>query len=372
MAGVVVHRKLPALAKVLGSPRAEENKSRQLVITEQLREAAQLLRTAEAQPFYAMREVAGFFQAPLGTIALVYQLLEREGILNRIRSSRTMLAGRQAVAREAIRGVVGISTLMRSITNLVYTQQFVSELEERLRRAGFVADIVFHFREGEDAQPEFAERLLSHRLDAIILHTPPSKARQTILSLREGGMRVLTLQREEAPRDLPTIIYLLNYGAAYRQMAARWHSLGIRKVWLWTMVQQLTYATEADTFSSIMEEAGIEVETLWDEPAELLRKIKRYKKAPTAVAFLETFGADEVCNCHPLELQEIAKNARLAFCVAPIRAPYLSCQKVRADIVQTSPSEIAARLASDIGQLSVISDGLRHTFEAQYHEQVCL
>ena len=374
MSRVIVHRSLPPLKKALGKFSGfPEGLSRQQVMTDSLRGVARKLRSANSQPFYSMREVAGFFGAPLGTISLVYRALEREGIINRIRSSRTILVGKKVLTREAVRGVVGIPIWLHSIMLLVYTSTLAMELEEHLRRSGYVADLIFHSTKEEEAEPGFATRLLRHRLDALILHTPVAGCRQNILSLRERGVRVLVIQRKEARCDLPAVIYLQDYQPAYQKMAAQWHRSGIRKVWLWTPLEHLHYKAEADTFRAILNRQGLEVESAQDEPGQLLKKMRQAKsKTPLAVAFLDGTHSERMCNCEPLLVEQISRIARLAFCVGTIRVPYLRSRGIRADLVDFSPVEIASRLADDICRLSVLPDGVCHTFVAGYHEQVLL
>lgn len=374
MSRVTVHRSLPSLATILG-PFSDfpASLSHQQHIIEELRNVAQKLKSARPQPFYSMREVARFFNVPLGTITRVYKVLEREGIINRIRSSHTMLVGREISRRDAIRGLVGIYIWLHSMVLLVYTQTLVMEFEERLRRSGYVADIIFHSGTDEETRPEFARRLLQHHLDVVVLHTPVSGTRQNILSLRERGVRVIIVQRKDSQSDLPALVYLQDYQPAYEQMAARWHEQGIRKVWLCTPTKFLHDKGEPDWLGAILNRQGLEAEAVQDNPQQLLQRIRQRKsKAPAAVAFLDGPHCEQFCNCEPQIVEQISKMSRLAFCVGSIRIPYLQSRKIRADVVDFSPIEIASRLAEDICQLSVLPDGLRHTFVAKYQEQALI
>jgi len=372
MARVTVYRSLPPLKKVLPHFSAfPKDKSHQQVMIDELREAAKKVRTVEHQPFYSMRKVAAFFRVPLGTISPVYKALEREGIINCIRSSHTILIGKKVLSRQAVRGVVGIPIWMHSIALQVYTRTLAMELEEQLRHSGYVADMIFHAEKKEETDPGFAARLLSHRLDVVVLHTPLQGCRQNILSLRERGVRVLVIQRSEAPRDLPAVIYLLDYETAYRQMAARWFQIGLRKVWLWGPLEQLHYQAEAETFKGIIAQEGLELESFHESPAELLRRLSRGPaKAPSVVAFIDTTTSEYLCNNEPQVVERISRLSRLAFCLGSIRVPFFETRKIRADVVSFSPTAIASRLADDICRLSVLLDGVQHAFSAHYEEQI--
>jgi len=371
MSRVNVHRNLIPLKNVLGHfPGFPAGKSHQQVIVTELRAAAQKLRSASSQPFYSMRDVASFFEVPLGTITRVYKVLETEGIISRIRSSHTVLAGKEVSSREAVRGVVGIYVWLHSMVLLVYTQSLVMELEERLRRLGYVADIIFHSADDEEKKPEFATRLLLHRLDVVILHTPLAVNQQNIHSLRERGVRIIVVQRKDTQCDLPAVIYLLDYQPAYHIMAKRWHQIGIRKAFLCTPSKYLNDKTELAIMKTILEEHGLEVELAQDDPHQLLKRTRKRAKLSTVLVFLDCTHSELICNREPQVIEKISRIARLAFCVGAVRVPYLQFRKIRADVVDLSPTEVALRLANDISRLSVLPDGIYHTFLAHYSEQV--
>lgn len=374
MARKTVYRNLPSLEEVLGRfTGMPSRQSHQQAIAAMLRKVAKKLRNSKPQPFYSMREAARFFGAPLGTISIVYQTLEREGIINRIRSSQTMLAGKAVLPRDSVRGVVGLPIWLHSMVLLPYTRTFAMEIEERLRRSGYVADFIFHVTKEDEADPEFAMRLLRHRLDVVVFHNPLATSRQNLLSLRERGVRVLVIQRNEARADLPAVIYLQNYLPAYRKLALRWHQAGIRKVWLWSPMEALAYKAEAETFRAVFQKQGLELETINDVPAQLLNKIRQRKScADSAVAFIDSTHSEEICNREPQLIEQISRHARIGFCVGRVRVPYLQSRNIKADVVEHSASELAGRLADDICRLSIIPDGYCHTFVAQYEEQVAL
>jgi hypothetical protein len=371
MSRVIVHRSLPPLKKTLAHFSSfPKGKSHQQAMIDELRGAAKKSRTANPQPFYSMREVAQFFRVPLGTISPVYKALEREGIIDRIRSSRTILLGNRILPREMIRGVVGIPILMHSVMMLEYTRTLAMELQVHLRHWGYVGDIIFHASKEEEAEPDFATRLLSHRLDAVVLHTPLEDSRQNILSLRERGVRVLVIQGASARRDLPAVTYLLDCEPAYQEMAAKWRQEGIRKVWIWPPTEYLGYKNEADILKAIFLEHGLEAKLVLDKPSEMLNRVRRQSsKSSTVVAFLDATGSEEICNGEPQIIEKISLISRLAFCLGSIRVPYFRNRKIHADTVTFSATEIASRLADDICRLSVLPDGIHHTFNAHYQEQ---
>jgi hypothetical protein len=318
-----------------------------------------------------MREVAGFFHAPLGTISVVYQTLEREGLLNRLRGSQTMLMGRTTVSKEAVRGVVGIPIWLQSIVVLPYTRTFAMVIEEQLRARGYVTDFIFHRTKVEESDPEFALRLLRHRLDVVVWHSPNAGARQNILSLRERGMRVLLTERAEIESDFPVVLYPQDYQTAYREMARHWRQAGIRRIWIWSSPVHLRGQFEIDIFRSLMMEHGMAAEVTWDEPRQLLEKIRgNTGRDKEGIAFLDTTNSEQLCNREPRVIGELSALARIGFCAGTIRSPYLYNRGVRADLVMLSPDEVASQFAADISRLAMLRDGVRHVFKARYYEQV--
>ncbi|MFH1497330.1 MAG: hypothetical protein ABII82_05835 [Verrucomicrobiota bacterium] len=370
----VVHRTLPPFDKAMahfgGFP---EGGIRQQIMIDELRDLAKRLRRPKPTPFYSMREVAAFFQAPLGAMSVVYQTLEREGLLNRLRGSQTMLMGKVTRSRTTIRGVVGLPIWLQSIMVLPYTRTFTMVIEEQLRQKGYVADFIFHRTKVEENDPEFALKLLRHRLDVVIWQSPSSGTKQNILSLRERGVRVLLTQRSELENNFPAVLYPQDFQTAYREMARAWRKAGIRKVWLWGTLAHLHGQFEVDVFCGLMSARGLSVEMTWDAPADLLAKIKeRKEKGGQGVAFLDTTNSEQICNRDPQVIEEMSHFARLGFCMGMIRVPYLFARGVRADVVTLSPVEVASQFAADVGRLTMLPDGVRHEFKARYYEQRCI
>src|SRR5947207_4912768 len=85
---------------------AKDHKAERLL--EILRGIAVANQRDESQTFYPMREVAACFRVPVSMVARVYAHLEEEGILSRIRGSKTILQGLNTTRHLSVRGVVGL------------------------------------------------------------------------------------------------------------------------------------------------------------------------------------------------------------------------------------------------------------------------
>ena len=342
--------------------------SRQLTLLDALRKAAKLVRKQQSLPFYSMREMSDHFGIPLRTVALTYETLEHEGILNRIRGSKTILMGKNLSTRASVRAVVGIPVWLHAFVVSPYSRTVNMEIEERLRESGFVADLIF-FRADEACTPDFTMRLLRHNLDKIIWHTPHPHSTDILLSLKDHGVQQVIIQSNETPVTLPFPTYLQDWQPAYQKLAQAWQAAGIRRV-LVPDPPYLPSKRALKLFSSAISNHGMEMELVDGSGAAFRRKVFGSRNKPeVGVAFMDHLGADAICNEDPIALEEMMKTFRVAFCRGPIRMPYFNCRSSKVDIVRFSAIEIATRVAQDLKQLEP-TPGIIHTFQATYYPQV--
>ena len=107
---------LPAFAPLPAKLKREKAESRSEALLRVLRRIAIAHRTEQTQTFYSRRTIAGHFKLPLSLVSRVFLRLEEEGLLSRIRGSRTVLRGLKHDRRLHVRGVVGLpvsSTALR-------------------------------------------------------------------------------------------------------------------------------------------------------------------------------------------------------------------------------------------------------------------
>ena len=361
-----IPRSLPSLPEIFSSFSGfVENSNKQRVLLHELRKVAKRLKKKKSQPFYSMREVSDFFQAPLRTVAIAYETLESEGLLNRIRSSHTLLVGSAESTQNMVRGVVGIPIWLHAMVVSPYTRVLHIELEERLRKNGFIADFIF-FRTGEDCQPDFSERLLRHNLNFLIWHTPHPLAAHVHLSMQDHGVRQLIIQATESQGSQLQPNYLLNWRPAYETMAESWIGVGIKRV----LVPKPEYLPSQRALTSFCKQLtghGMEVELIEGAASTLLKRIGN--GASTAVAFMDHQGADTICNEEPEIIQELIRRSRVAFCRGPLRLPYFQHRPAKVDIVGFSPTDLADHIVTDLCQPAEDQSDEPYVFEATYHCQ---
>lgn len=346
----------------------DDKLSKQSTLTTHLRKVARRLQKTKARPFYSMREIVDQFKVPLRTVALAYEALEHEGILNRRRSSQTLLVGKTLSPRKVVRAVVGIPVWLHAMVVAPYSRILHIELEDRLRQHGFVADLIF-FRGEEVASPDFAQRLIEHNLDYVLWHTPHPHAIDVLRSLQDHGVRQVLIQPIDSQLRIALPSYLQDWHVAYRTMADAWHAAGIRHVIIPDPVY-LPSKRAKTVIANTLISAGIEVHFEPGHAATLLAAAGKYRPGECAVAFIDQEGADAICNEEPVIIEKLIQTCRVGFCRGPIRIPYFHHRDARIDIVRFSPSEIAARIATDLSETLSATQQTLHTFEARYLPQV--
>ncbi|MDR1011423.1 MAG: hypothetical protein LBM04_09940 [Opitutaceae bacterium] len=347
MARKQVIRDLPSIQEYVAAFHAlDPQANRQAAILALLRKAAKKMQGNESQAFYSMRQITSFFRLPLRTVAIAYEQLEKEGLLNRIRGSQTILEGRSASPRDPVRAIVGLPIWLHAIVVSPYSRGLYFELEERLRAHGFLADIIF-FRDTEATSPDFARRLLQHRLDYIIWHTPHPLANQTLLALKDHGIKQILLHPADNPTSITMPMYLQDWTRAYAEMAAMWMESGIRHV----IIPEPLYLPSKramQSFTTILETRGLKTKLIPGVAQKIFDEVKQLPPRRCAVAFLDQLGAETICNGEPIIMEHVLKQARLAFCRGPIRVPYFHHRRVEVDFIGFSPVEVSTRVVSDL------------------------
>ena len=360
-------RKIPpireALARFAGFP---PKLSKQSLILDELRRLSLQLQQASPESFYSMREVAEFFSVPLRTVALVYAALEQEGLLIRLRGIQTKLAGKNASAQTPVRGVVGLPLWLPSIASSPYIRALHMDLDERLRRHGFVADSIF-FHSDDDRHPNFSKRLQTHHLDAVLWLSANFLSAQVFLTLRDQGLRQVLVLPSETPLTIPATIYLQNWQHAYRHLAEDWRNAGIIRCLLPEPADLSPVARILRGFSAILKTAGIETEVVPGNARDFITVAQQQCAAgKTAIAFLEWHGADAICNGYPQIMADLSRQTRIGFCRGRIRVPYFAQEGVRADVVLFDPAEVSRRIVEDFAAQFPLPEKVLHTFEATY------
>src|ERR1700682_3283892 len=76
------------------------------LLLEILRRLAIKHQSVEPQLFYPLRDAARELRAPISAISRAYEVLKKQGILDTIRGSRTMLEGRGVASRVSFKAFI--------------------------------------------------------------------------------------------------------------------------------------------------------------------------------------------------------------------------------------------------------------------------
>lgn len=369
MARKPIQRDLPPPDQLTrGFPGFDDKLSKQATLTDHLRKISRRLQKTKPRPFYSMREVVTQFDVPLRTVALAYETLEHEGLLNRRRSSQTLLVGKKISPRKIVRAVVGIPVWLHAMVVAPYSRILHIELEDRLRQQGFVADLIF-FRGEEAWTPDFAQRLIEHNLDYVLWHTPHPHSLDVLRSLQDHGVRQVLIQPIDSQLRIALPTYLQDWQVAYRNMADTWKAAGIRHVIIADPVY-LPSRRAKTVIANTLSSRDMAVRFVDGNAATLLAEASTHAPGECAVAFIDQEGADSICNEEPVIIEKLVQTCRVGFCRGPIRLPYFHHREARIDIVRFSATDIATRIAQDLSETLTSNQQVLHTFEATFIPQV--
>ena len=178
--------------------------------------------------FYTVRETAEYFGVSLWTVGAVYRRLEREGMIVRIRGSKTIIPLQRGVfPQRHVRGVVAVMVWLPGFLHVPDVREAVILVEERLRRVQFVADIVF-YREEDKTDPALAARVIEHEPDCVLWFTPKGDDSAVIEAISDVGIRVVGIIDRPVATRAPQ--YVLSWRKGLRKALQAWRADGVRRV----------------------------------------------------------------------------------------------------------------------------------------------
>jgi hypothetical protein len=318
--------------------------------------------------FYSLREVAMRFKMPVSTVAKIYHDLEQEGLLSRVRSSKTILNGFRNSRRLSVRGLVGLPVLFPKFLSWPDYRTFFNEIHSELWLRGFAPAIVF-------CQPEemidgtLIDRVSSYGTDTIIWLSPGRSAKQSLLRLDDMGVRVVVISEYETP-GRPSH-YQLWRERGMEIVLREWkdrHS--VRKVVVVESKEHRSPVTE-EILRLVLEGLGIEFEI---RPLKLersrifLRELRRSK--PQAVIFPSGTLASSVSYQNPDGMVELFGSLRVALMEGPIDLPVARTSGAQVDVVTFNWRSVAESIVNDLITLEAY-DHSRHTLlEAEAHLRI--
>jgi hypothetical protein len=330
------------------------------------------MKNQREQPrvFYSLREVAKRFRVPVSAVAKIYHDLEREGLLSRVRSSKTILNGLRHNRNLSIRGFVGLPVLTSHFITMPEYRAFFICIRRELWLRGFAATMFF-FQPDEAADRRLSDELKSFGIDTVIWLQPGRTAVETFLRLADMGIRVIGISQVGTP-GIPARYYV-------------WKSRGIEALLRdWkdrNLVRSVTVVNSKDYRSPVTEELlqvamhhlGIEpaIRTFQDEDSSLfLSSLCRIKTSGIIFpsAGLTSMFAFRSAN----QMTDLIRAKRVAFIDGPIDTPFAKLPDVPVDLVTVNWQAIAEAITSDLITREAFERNRYTTFEADAQLRVSL
>lgn len=324
-----------------------------------LRHIASAAQEEQPRTFYSMREVANRFHAPVSTVADVYQRLEREGVLRRIRGSKTTLRGRKQDRKLSVRSFVGLPTTTFKYVTVQDYRMFLKSVRRELRLRGFAAAMLDIDR--SEAEP-VAERVRKYEIDTIVWFQPGRLAKQAILRLNDLGLRVIGVS--DGPRPSFPCHYEIQREAAVRKILRSWRGeSGFDSIMV--VAGRGPGVLDERRFITIVEEENLKFEirnVTSDGIPKLLKTLSQ--KQNKGIAFLSS-AAPMFAFRSPELLTKIFERCRVALFEGPVNMPFAKVPRVAVDLAFVNWRLVSRKIVGDLVMDNLSDNAAPVIFEAE-------
>jgi hypothetical protein len=334
-------RNLPGLPKLKVSD-IREHKAETLLQT--LRHIAGVAQEQNDRIFYSMREISFEYRTPVSAVADIYRLLEREGLLRRVRGSKTLLRGRQHDRKISVRGVVGLPRMTSKYVTIQDYRLFLKHLRRELRLSGFAAQTVD--TDGPEAA-DFVERVRNYDVDTIIWFQPGQLAKQVKLRLQDLGLRIIGVS--DGMRPTIPCQYEVQREPAVRQILRHWRSeAALSSILVVSGSGSSPAVLGEEQLAEIAEEEGLDVELCHAQGRSIRNLLEMLsQKEDVGIVFLSSAGP-LVAFRSPESMTEIFEHCRVALVEGPVNMPFAKLPDVRVDLVLLNWQLIAQKIVGDL------------------------
>jgi hypothetical protein len=301
---------------------------------------------AQARVFYSVRDVARHFKVPLSMVARIYHDMEDEGLLSSVRSSRTILHGRDNDRRLSVRAVVGLPALLSAFLTIPDYRMFFVHVQRELRVRGFVGTIVF-FEPEEGLDGRLSDRFKTYQVDTVLWFQAGRFAIESLLRLSDMGVRVVAISQIGAPA-IPSRYYVWREKAVEKLLREWRDRNGVRKI---TVVESRNHRSAVTEELLRLVLSGLELNavtcTLEDEnTAGFVREMCHLKT--DGIIFPSSVLASMLAFRNPNEMAELMRTQRVAFVDGPINMPFAKLPDALVDIVTFDWQKVAELIVNDL------------------------
>ena len=314
-------------------------------LTAILRDVAVKNQREQPLAFHAVREVAAHFRVPVSTVSRAYRVLEQEGLLSRVRGSKTVLQGLHFDRQLKVRSFVGFPASVSRFVTLQDYRTFFIRIRRELRLRGFAAATAF-FEPAEASSDALAKRFKAYEVDTVIWFQPGKESAITALHLADMGIRLLGVANDSFCQ-IPCR-YQVRRDGAIKALLASWKTENPGRVTVVESKEQRSAALD-ETLHGILDELGIpwSVATYQNQRSEaFLRELQR--KKTSGVIFSSSALASKFCFRAPGAVADLLAAHRVALINGPVSMPFAKVPDVKVDLVTVDWQMVAERIVDDL------------------------
>ena len=310
-----------------------------------LRDVAVKNQQEQPRAFHSVRDVAAHFRVPVSTVSRAYRHLEQEGLISRVRGSKTLLQGLKFDRQLKVRAFVGFPASLSAFVTLQDYRTFLIRVRRELRLRGFAAATAF-FEPGEGGSGALTRRFQAYEVDTLIWFQPGEEARAAAPHFADAGIRLLGVANDTYCH-VPCR-YQVRRDSAIRTLLAHWKSQSPERV---THVQARDQRSAAidETLHAILDELGIawSVVTYQTQRSEaFLRELQRKKTG--GIIFSSSALVSKFCFRVPAAVADLLKAHRVALVSGPVSMPFAKVPDVQVDLVTVDWQLVAERIVNDL------------------------
>lgn len=335
-----------------------------------IRSLAKKNQRNQSRVFYSVREIAKRFKVPVSTVAKVYRDMEQDGLLSRVRGSKTILNGLRHHRRLSVRAFVGLPAILSDFITIQDYRTFLTCIRRELWKRGFATTTIF-FRSAEAPDATLCARLKTHEVDTIVWLSPPRTAKETLLRLSDMGIRVVAISEIGTP-TMPCRYYVWKETAVETLMRNWKDRSSVRKI---TTVDSKEYRSPVteEILRLVLTNLGIESVTRTFRGETVQSFLQDLCSSKTdGVVFPSSILASMFAFRDPDGIAALLNTQRVGLIDGPIDMPFAEIPNAPIDLVMVNWQAVAESIVNDLITLEAFDRNRHTTFEAQAQLRVPL
>jgi hypothetical protein len=310
-----------------------------------LRDVAVKNQQEQPRAFHSVRTVATHFKVPISTVSRVYRHLELEGLLSRVRGSKTLLQGLKFDRQLKVRAFVGFPASLSAFVTLQDYRTFLIRIRRELRLRGFAAATAF-FEPGEGRSGALAKRFQAYEVDTLIWFQPGKEARDAAPYFADAGIRLVGVANDTFCH-VPCR-YQVRRDSAIKTLLEQWKAQLPDRI---TLVQAKDQRSDAidETVHTLLDELGIawSVVTYQNQRSEpFLRDLVRRKTS--GIIFTSSALVSKFCFRAPNTVADLLQAHRVALVNGPVSMPFARVPEIQVDLITVDWQLIAECIVDDL------------------------